>query len=221
MPLRRTQPGALVSVRFSSVLFTSLPREHEDAWTKKYGLRYPNDSELRRVATSLDTFAAGDGVAFVRFFERCLGVHGSEATHIFYVCPWVGGSISEPGILNPTRSPLLMQMTVLHELAHRLLTLNNAYEIGRSRSGSLSDAWRFRWGTELSFVTLTHVPVFALLDEYVALHPELRAVLDADRDRHAAHPAYARAWEIVEQRGSAEVCLDARECFLGLHIGRG
>lgn len=209
----------MVSVRFSSVFFTSLPREQENAWTKKYGIPYPIGSDLRQIAASLDDFAQGDGIAFARFIEHCLGVRGLETAHVFYVCPWVGGSISEPGILNPTRTPQLMQMTVLHELAHRILTRNDAYEIGRSQGGSLSDTWRARWGAELSFVTLTHVPVFALLEEYVSHHPDLRAKLDADRGRHAVHPAYAKAWEIVDQRGSTEICMDARECFQSLRSG--
>jgi hypothetical protein len=201
-------------------LFASLPPEHAESWSIKYRAPYPNASDLRRIAVELDFFAAQDGAAFAEFAGRLLNVQAAEPAVVFYVCPWTGGSISEPGILNPTRSTRLMQITVLHELAHRLLTRNDAYDLDRSRRGSLSDAWRSQWGADLSFVTLTHVPVFALLEEYVRCHPDLRAQLEANRRRHSRHPAYASAWEVVDQRGSATVCGEAREAFQLLRRAR-
>lgn len=221
MRLRSLNSGLQVAVRFSSVLFASLPPKHAEAWSIKYRAPFPTASDLRRIAVELDLFAAQQGPAFVEFAGSSLNVRATEPAVVFYVCPWVGGSISEPGILNPTRSTHLMQVTVLHELAHRLLTRNDAYDIDRSRRGSLSDAWRSHWGAELSFVTLTHVPVFALLEEYVRCHPGLRAQLEANRRRHSRHPAYARAWEVVDQRGSAAVCGEAREAFQALRRAHG
>lgn len=211
--LRNEHHETKIVVRFSSLLYDSLPEGHDVAWVQKYDRPYPDKSSLREISKNLNECAIREGAGFLQFAHEVAGIQSSEQDIILYVCPWVKGSISEPGIINPSRNGNMLKVTLFHEVLHRIFTRNMAYCIDQPRDVSLRKIWALQWGADLSFTTLIHIPVFALLAQYLSQTSEGEILLQEDRKRHALHPEYAAAWRFVDERGSLTICEELKLCM--------
>lgn len=110
------------------------------------------------------------------------------------VAPWFT-PISDPIVIGPAfATEDAIMNTITHELLHRLLTDNTAYDYDHD---FIKD-WEILFDKDHSMNTLVHIPVHAGLKKLyidVIKRPDL---VSFDIQEVKEYPDYAKAWEYVE-----------------------
>lgn len=128
----------------------------------------------------------------LKFNQNIIDVH---------VAPWFY-AISNPmviGVIFKTQDELVNVVT--HELIHRLLTDNTSTEY----DFDFIKHWKQKFGDEHSHITLTHIPVHAIMQKLYTKVLNRPDLVPLDKSIVAKNPDYVAAWEYVEQEGSEKI----------------
>lgn len=118
-----------------------------------------------------------------------------------YVSPWFT-PISDPMTVGPGfRDEDNFVNVLIHELIHRLITDNTSVPYEHNH---LND-WKKSFGKDHSQVTLVHIPVHAVLKKLYLDEVNRPDLLELDISKSQKYPAYAKAWEYVEQHDYNEI----------------
>ena len=125
-----------------------------------------------------------------------------------YAAPFTT-SFSSPLILATKYTPDRAIEVLAHELTHVLLYDNTSVEV--DSFVEYEQKWRSDFGDEHDIITLIHIPVHAVL-QYIfddVLHEPERTV--NDKKACSNHPAYAKAWQYVDQVGYENILTQMQE----------
>lgn len=136
------------------------------------------------------------GDTILRAMMDTLQLEFRQNTLDVYVVPWFY-AISDPLIVGPTfKSQDEVINLLTHELVHRLVTDNTKAEYGEN----MIEDWRTLFG-DLTFNTLTHVPVYAVIKKIYLEVLERPDLLQKEAQSIGEDKEYAEAWAYVEQQG--------------------
>jgi hypothetical protein len=135
--------------------------------------------------------------------QNILGLEFQEESISVYLISRNNGGLSEPLIVSLRYKEKTKAGVLAHELAHRLLARNTKGVSGETICDSM-----FHGEHEL---TRSHVVEFAVLVHIfndVLNKPEMLT-----GERNVEHPAYRRAWDIVDQKGYKEIIKEFRSHY--------
>lgn len=167
------------------------------------GEHFAPESELRSdkyytdIAIQYWDWWAPYGEPILRAMTKETGLEFYQNTIDIYVAPWFY-AFSNPMVIGVKfKSQEQLVAVVTHELLHRLLTDNTLHDFWYDYSAE----WRALYGDKHSRVTLSHIPVHALLQKIFIEHLEHPDLLEIDRKSIQKNPHYAKAWEYVDTHG--------------------
>lgn len=142
------------------------------------------------------------------------GLEFHQNTIDIYVAP-LKKSFSDPMMISTKYSPDEVVNVIAHELMHRLLTDNTAYD-----DKGLVSHWQDLFGADHSRVALTHIPVHAglkMLFIDVLNEPE-RFTKDIERSQR--FEPYKQAWAYVEANGYEKIIDRLKADYASLQSGQ-
>ncbi len=127
-----------------------------------------------------------------------------------YVAPWFN-AFSDPLVIGIMSEPDVFVDLLTHELIHRLLTDNTAFEYDKE----LITIWEKLFGKEHTFGTLIHIPVHAVLQAIYldTLEQPERLKRDKESSEEDEVEDYIKAWGYVSKTGYKEIIEKLRKSY--------
>lgn len=135
--------------------------------------------------------------------QKTLGLKFKQNTLDVYRVSSFDVTFSDPLLISMSYSKKGFVRALTHELLHRLLTDN-------TKKAPVDEIWEEMFPGETT-LTRNHVLVFAVITHLftdVLYEPGMLA-----RERAVGDPEYARAWQIVDERGYEKIIRDFRAYY--------
>lgn len=206
-----------IRIQTSPLLFNSISEEERQKWADEARMPLLDMPDIQQYVEKFRIQWNMHEDQIIHAMCELYGVRFKKSIIDVYVSPW-NKSISNPLVINPSRSPELHVDTLVHELFHVLLTDNSSFSIhDRSQTVKLVDKWRELFGNDLEWNTLVHIPVHAGLKAIFVDTLRQPERLERDIARHEKKPAYDAAWRYVEENNYKVINETLRKLYLSLN----